>query len=52
MKSKAILKAKAPLITNFKLTFNNGGKDFFLILHWSKRVIFNKLELGAEYKFL
>ena len=47
--NKAILIKKEILLNNFKLGFKDQEKEYFLILHKSKKEIYNQLELNQEY---
>ena len=51
MKSQATLIKKEKLRNNYKLTFNNGNKDFFLILHEKRKKIFHQLISNRKYSF-
>jgi hypothetical protein len=52
MKSRGILVNKEQLKSNYKLTFeNNDEKKLYLILHETKRQIFNYLKIGLNYSF-
>jgi hypothetical protein len=47
--NKAILIKKEILLNNFKLGFKDQEKEYFLILHKSKKEIYSQLELNQEY---
>jgi len=47
--NKATLIRKEVLPNNFKLIFKNLESTQFLILHKSKKEIYNQLELNQEY---
>ena len=52
MKGKGKLIKKESLVRNFKLTFiNEKEKELFLILHQSKREIYEKLKISSDYNF-
>ena len=51
MKSSGVLVSKEALRSNFKLTFENERGELHVILHQSKKIIFNNLKAGNEYYF-